>query len=502
MKNCDAAISIALRKHSCGYSFQRGESIRPEAMANKLEEPFEARARRGPNSREILITIYYWLCASQLYLAFERAAEMYITIDEAITYTDHIRPKLSGLFDFTAANNHFLNSLLAKIPSTLAPYSELAMRLPSLAIGTWFFFVYLPKRIKPPFWRIVFACLCLLPYYISEYWSMSRGYFMSTCFAAAALIELLRAAGQTDELESNQPEALTWAQIYGSLTLLSSFVMLPFSLCVCAASLWIKVRSQAAQPGSLLRDPGLALTLASSLFSYIGIRTFQASGEALARGNTMSLTTPVDAVAGAILVGYPWMTKIYGCLLIASVIWSCLQRQRTFLLPIATVLGSIALLWLGGTLTGGFPIERSWIPYWFPLCLLISLPASQPKGLQPRWQTLISLVSFTLVTINTLHWYTPDFTYYYRSNYYQVKALFYYTSIGKDYCLEEVYKGDKVLIFYWDDPKSAAREPRTCQPGERSPLGFTKFEVPGQSFRFPAKIGGKYSSNIIQAEAG
>lgn len=442
--------------------------------------------------------VYYALCAILFFLALERAAEMYITVDEAITYTDHIRPRLSGLFDFTAANNHFLNSLLAKILSTLAPYNELAIRLPSLAIGAWFFFHYLPTKIRAAFWLLVFSSLCLLPYYISEYWSMSRGYFMSTCFAAAALLELLQAAGWQGTEPATKPGALTWAQFYGSLAVLASFVMLPFSLCISMTCLLMQRNRRSGRLGWLPRDPGLAITLASAYFAFTAIRTFQASGEALARGNSMSLTTPIDAVAAATLVGQSWMATTYLWLLIAALLWAAWQRQRDLLLPIATVLGSIALLWLGGTLTGGFPIERSWIPYWFPLCLLISLPASQASRLAARWQILAGLAAAGLVLANTVHWYTPDYSYYWRSNYYQAKALFYYSSKGEDYCLEDQYKGDKVLIFYWEDPKSAIREPRTCKPGEHSPIGFTNFEVPGKTFLFPEKIWGKYTTLNVE----
>lgn len=451
--------------------------------------------------RQPLLSIYYAFCSLQAYLAFERAAEMYITVDEAITYADHIRPRLSGLFDFSAANNHFLNSLLAKALSTLAPYNELAIRLPSLAIGAWFFFYYLPRRIQQPLRLLLLTCLCLLPYYISEYWSMSRGYFMSTCFAAAAVLELMQATGEHHPSRSTtEAQALLWAQLYGSLSVLASFVMLPFSLCISAACLGIHRPTQQSPLAWLPRNPGLWVTILTAGFSYRAIRTFQASGEALAKGNSMSFTTPIDAVAAGGLVGWPWLATAYLGLLILALAWCGWKRQSHQLIAIATVLGSIALLWLGGTITGGFPIERSWIPYWFPLCVLISLPLSTPIELRPRTQTAFGLLAAGLAMANTSHWYTPDYSYYWRSNYYQAKALFYYESKGVDYCLEDVFKYDWVLRFYWDDPKSAVKQPRDCRPGEHSPLGFTNFEVPGKTFKFPEKIWGKHADGRVMPD--
>lgn len=323
---------------------------------------------------------------------------------------------------------------------------------------------------------------------------------MSTCFAAAAVMELMQATGDNTVPSTTRFQTLVWAQLYGSFSVLSSFVMLPFSLCISAACLGVRHHEQQTSFEWLRIDPGLFVAILTACFSFKAIRTFQTSGEALAKGSSMDITTPIDAITNGGLVGWTWLGSVYLSMMILTIAWCGWKRQAHQLVAIATVLGSIGLLWLGGTITGGYPIERSWIPYWFPICVLISLPMSTQILLSQRAQTALGVATAGVAMANTIHWYTPDYSYYWRSNYYQAKALFYYESKGGDYCLEEVYKGDRVLVFYWDDPKSSITQPRDCKPGERSPLGFTNFEVPGKTFDFPDKIWGRYSDKHVIPE--
>lgn len=433
--------------------------------------------------------IYYCFCSISLYLAFQRAAEMYITVDEAITYTDHIRPRFSGIFDFSAANNHFLNTVLAKVFSIFAPYSELSMRMPSLLIGAWFFLYFVPRRLDSWTKRTIFASICLFPYYISEYWSMSRGYFMSACFAAAALVEIGRF------LTSDKGfSGLSSSRILSGLTVLSSFVMLPFSIVIGLVTLiGNKAMLALSKPSSILKSPSAWFLFLCCILAATGIYTFRNSGEALAYTPEFSILKPIRAVAEAKVTGNLYVSLIYQFLTVSAFIFSFLRRNRKAIWISTIVLFSLLVVWVGGASGTGYPYGRSWIPYWFCFSLVIvegysALLASTRKRLSNTAAIVIACIALA----NNVYFYTADYTYFWRSNFFQVKALMYYSSLGKPFCLEEAYKGDKVLIFYWDDPKSAIQQPRTCNADEKSPYGFTNFEVPGKIFNLPRKEWGLY----------
>ena len=435
--------------------------------------------------------LYYFLCVASLFLAFERAAEMYITVDEAITYTDHVRPRLSGVLDFSAANNHLLNTILSKILVTLAPYSELALRIPSLAIGAWFFLKYLPNRLESWSTRVSYASLCLFPYYISEYWSMSRGYFMSACFAAAALVEI------SSYIQKEPLKSIKNARIFASLSVLSSFVMLPFAMTLGVFSIF--GRRDMSFQNSLsrtLRELSAWFLLGSCALSAYAIYTFKAAGEALAYTKTFSLFAPISAVAGSLVTGNEFSVIAFKTLLVASLILALYQKSYKTFLAFGIVFISLLIIWAGGSLGTGFPTARSWIPYWFTICFIIVEGFRSSKlHVSPRFGNYIALTLALATMVNTSYWYTPEYSYTWRSNYYQVRALMYHTTINNDFCLEEAYLGDKVLIYYWDDPKSALIRPRKCGPGEKSPYGFTNFEMPGKVYSFPDKTWGFYKDD-------
>lgn len=433
--------------------------------------------------------VYYFFCAICLYLAFQRAAEMYITVDEAITYTDHIRPRVSGVLDFTAANNHFLNTVLAKFSSIFAPYSELSIRLPSLLVGAWFFLYFIPMRLDNWPKRTIFASLCLFPYYISEYWSMSRGYFMSACFAAAALIEVGRFLSS-----ATRGSSLRSSRILGGLTVLSSFVMLPFSMVIGLTTLFgNKAAFAIAKPSSILKSRSAWFLFACCLLAAAGIYTFKTSGEALAYTPEFSILKPIRAVAETKVTGNIYVSLGYQIMVISACILAFFKRNLKAIWVSSIVALSLIVIWVGGATGTGYPYGRSWIPYWFCFSLIIV------EGFSVLWahqreklEGTLAIFLASIALVNTIYWYTPEYSYFWRSNFYQVKALMYYSSLGKPFCLEEAYKGDKVLIFYWDDPKSAVKQPRTCNADEKSPYGFTNFEVPGEIFGIPRKEWGMY----------
>jgi hypothetical protein len=81
----------------------------------------------------LLLTPVFLLCVY-------RAVTQSITIDEAFSYNDYIRPGWKGIFqpEFYSANNHILFSALAKVSTDFFGLSEWSLRLPALA-GTALF---------------------------------------------------------------------------------------------------------------------------------------------------------------------------------------------------------------------------------------------------------------------------------------------------------------------------------------------------------------------------
>ena len=176
-----------------------------------------------------------------------------------------------------------------------------------------------------------------------------------------------------------------------------------------------------------------------------------------------------------------------------AVILSLLSRNRRALIAIIIPILSLLIVWIGGAMGTGFPAARSWIPYWFVICLIIVEGfKSQRFAYAFKFTSYVSIALTAATVSNLLYWYTPDYAYNWRSNYYQARAFMYHSTLDKNFCLDETYKGDKVLIFYWDDPKSALVQPRKCNVGEQSPYGFTNFGMPGEVFSFPDKTWGFY----------
>lgn len=68
-----------------------------------------------------------------------RAATQSIVHDEALTWQFYLATPASTIFEYYDANNHFLAVLLMRVVTGIAGYSELSMRLVSLASGALYF---------------------------------------------------------------------------------------------------------------------------------------------------------------------------------------------------------------------------------------------------------------------------------------------------------------------------------------------------------------------------
>jgi uncharacterized membrane protein len=123
-----------------------------------------------------------------------RAATQSITTDEAFTYGQFVRPSLKQTLSIYDANNHVLNTLLAKASVTALPLSEFSLRLPSLLFGGLYFWaVYrLARRAFGSGVFFVMAVLLLsLNPLVLDYLSAARGCGMALALWMWALEFLL-----------------------------------------------------------------------------------------------------------------------------------------------------------------------------------------------------------------------------------------------------------------------------------------------------------------------
>ena len=143
-------------------------------------------------SDKISNVAYFGLIAgsSLAFLAYEvlRAIHVSFTIDEAQTHIQYLSSGPLSIFNFNSANNHFLNTLLAKIFSMLGGNHEFVLRMPSLlgyALFLVFAFLLLDKFVSRTTAALGFLLLNLNPY-VLDFFSLCRGYGLSLGFLMAS----------------------------------------------------------------------------------------------------------------------------------------------------------------------------------------------------------------------------------------------------------------------------------------------------------------------------
>jgi hypothetical protein len=205
------------------------------------------------------------LGSSLFFIGYEvaRAARSSFTCDEAGSYLDFISPNVLALFNFNSANNHFLNSLLAKISSSLGGSSEFVLRLPNLlsyAAYLLFAFLIMNRFVKT---KIIVLCgylLLSLNPYVLDYFSLCRGYGLSLGFLMASLFFFLSFLDRTAEPEPNRHRHLRFSLIAAALAVLSNFSLLNvyLSLAVFALAYFIflnKLDRRGMSPAPPVRNP-------------------------------------------------------------------------------------------------------------------------------------------------------------------------------------------------------------------------------------------------------
>lgn len=113
-----------------------------------------------------------------LSLSCLRACTLSFVHDESMSYIYHVMPGIIGVIDFSVSNNHFLNSLLMLVSSTLIGNGEYALRTPNLLAHAFYIagaFLLARKMASPPFALCIFLILNLNVLML-DFFSLARGY--------------------------------------------------------------------------------------------------------------------------------------------------------------------------------------------------------------------------------------------------------------------------------------------------------------------------------------
>jgi hypothetical protein len=313
-----------------------------------------------------------------------RAATQSITPPEAATYLRFVGPSLQEAVGLNTANNHVINTLLARISTSTFHLTDLALRVPSLLGGALYFWVVyrLARRTfgSGPLFLAAVALLSLNPL-VLDYLSTARGYGLALAFWMWALELML------EYLESNEPVggakpnlagmclglsvAANWAFLVPAIGLAATFSLQPVprhgflsGLARRFQDFWL--------PAFITAFLILVIPLNHTDFS-----TFNHGATSLRQ--TLNSITAFSLYHGDPLDLPPWLAAVArvaaGGLAIGAVIIRIRSRRQPGLphLLAGTILVSFVALELGHRVLGiAFPLGRSGI-YFIPVLTLAGL---------------------------------------------------------------------------------------------------------------------------------
>ncbi|MCW3103973.1 MAG: hypothetical protein JWO09_2413 [Bacteroidetes bacterium] len=145
---------------------------------------------KNKNARINSILLLSVLSLLFVYVVY-RAYHMAITLDEGYSYGIIHGNKITA----ATANNHYLNTFLMAVCSTLFGDSELSLRLPSICGFLMYAYAcYMLLRNKHLLILLSGIALLLLNPYLLDYFSLARGYALGIGFFMLSLVQLLKAA--------------------------------------------------------------------------------------------------------------------------------------------------------------------------------------------------------------------------------------------------------------------------------------------------------------------
>ncbi|HTW67062.1 MAG TPA: hypothetical protein VME17_20725 [Bryobacteraceae bacterium] len=171
-----------------------------------------------------------------------RAATQSIAHDEALTWQVYLSGPASTMFHYYDANNHFLATVLFRISTTLFGNSELAMRLPTLLAGAWFFWTVfrLCALVLGDGWLFLVGCAALtLNPILLDFLVAARGYGLAIAGLFWALYQMLTWFNERGTVPDVQLRKRLWKAAFGcsiavaaNLTLLMPAFVVAVAFCI------------------------------------------------------------------------------------------------------------------------------------------------------------------------------------------------------------------------------------------------------------------------------
>jgi len=308
-----------------------------------------------------------------------RAATQSITPPEAATYNRFVGPNLQEALALTTSNNHVLNTLLARISTSIFHLTDLSLRLPGLLGGALYFWAVfrLARRTfgNGPLFLAAVALLSLNPL-VLDYLSMARGYGLALAFWMWALALML------EYLESNQIVSGRNLNLAGMCLGLSIAANLAFLVPAAALAATFSFQPAPNQSGRRFQDFWLPAFIAAFLIlvipaNHADFATFNHGATSLRE--TLNSLTALSLYHGNPSGLPPWLAAAgrigTAGLAIAAVTMAIRSRAQPGLphLLAGTILVSFAGLELGHRILRiAFPLGRSGL-YFIPVLTLAGL---------------------------------------------------------------------------------------------------------------------------------
>ena len=186
-------------------------------------------------SKKQLQQIIFWV-AGILLIAYAtiRAYKIPMTVDEATTFLVYVQFPLKNVFLNVPVNtnNHFLNTLLIRLSTSILGDSDLSVRLPSL-LGYLMYLIFSFKLLNAISQRTILivtgiVLLHLNPYF-ADFFGLARGYSLSWGFMMASMYYLYR------YVQDRKNKFITWSFVLAGLSVYSILIALNYFLALIVA---------------------------------------------------------------------------------------------------------------------------------------------------------------------------------------------------------------------------------------------------------------------------